>query len=108
MHQPHEPIMYSRDNILKAMKFHINGSPRHVVQISTKLRNNLTFFSHTVTWIMQEIYLTGTLSYQQLITSMELSSASFTIKNSRYPKAVPMRKQEQFTQLCWIKTGLKV
>ena len=52
---------------------------------------------YIVMQIMQEIYITDTLSHQYLAYSMVLSLADVPGKNLRFIEAVPIQKQEQCT-----------
>ena len=52
------------------MKSNINVSSEQAMQISTKIRNTPTSYMHIVIQIMLEIFLTYSLSYQQLASLM--------------------------------------
>ena len=58
--------------------------------------------------IMHKIFLTGALSPQKITSSMVLSLTGVTRNNPKHPKAALMHKQEQYKQVCYIKTGLEI
>ena len=72
---------------------------------STKISNTPTPPIHIVMQIIPDIYLTDAQSHKQLISSMLPSLHFVPIKNMRPLESVPTRKQEQFTQECYIKIG---
>ena len=82
------------------MKSHTNVSSKQGIHKSTKVRNTPTSSIHIVMQIMSEIYLTDALSHKQFISSMLTSYTGVTRNNLRPLEAVPMQKQEQFTQEC--------
>ena len=84
---------------------HINVSSKKVMHKRTKIRNNLTSSTHIFINITKEIYLTGALSPQHLTSSMVPSLTGFPVNNPRHLEAVPIQKQEQFTQEYYIKIG---
>ena len=57
--------------ISKQVRSHINYFSKQVMHKSTKIRKNPTSSTHIVMQIMQEIFLTGALSPQQLTSSVE-------------------------------------
>ena len=80
--------------------YHINASSRKVLQRSTKLRNNPTFFTYNEKRIMRERYLTGAPSHQHLTSSMIPPSTGVPGKIPRHTKVFPIQKQEKCTQVC--------
>ena len=74
------------------MRTQINVASRQVIQRPIKLKNTPTYFTHTVMQIMQDIYLTGALSPQNLNSSMALRYTGVQLINPRNPKVVPMQK----------------
>ena len=56
---------------------------------------------------MQNISLTGSPSPQRITYSMTPSSTGEPRNNHINPESVPIQKHEQFTQVCYIKTGLE-
>ena len=100
MHQPHEPIIYSTKNILKLNEipnqFFFKAGSEEVKNI----RNTKNFFTHNGKHIMKDISLTGAPSPQHITSSMTPSYIGVPRKNMRHYKAVPIQKQDKFTQVC--------
>ena len=87
------------------MRYQINVSSNQLVQRLTKIRNTPTSTIHILMQIMIEIFLTGNLSPQNITSSMVTSFTDTPRNNLRHLEKVPMHKQEQCTQACYIKIG---
>ena len=72
------------------MRAQINVSSNSVLQISTKISNAQTFFTHTATQIMHDIFMMGAPSPQHFTSSMVPSLTGAPRKNPKNPRTVPM------------------
>ena len=75
------------------MKYHIDFSSRHAVNISTKFSNTTTFLTHTAKWIIRDIFLTEPTSPQHFTSSMVTSLTGVSRNNPRHKYSVSMQKQ---------------
>ena len=107
MHHSNEPIAYSRNENYK-----LNDIPHQCFfkEGSTeikKTRNTPTLFTQFLMQITYEIFPTGALSLQHLYSLMVPSLDGAPRNNIKHPESSPIKKQDQCTQACYIKTGLK-